>query len=248
MTEEIKKLKEEFIRIKSMGYVKSRRGGYTGLGYTFESLLGLEENHSELPDYNGIEIKTKRSYSTAYTTLFNANFDNTKRDTLKKLRDTYGFPKVNKSKLKVLYASVLASCSTFISARFLFKLKVNREEERIYLEICDRNYNYLEKGLYWDFKTLENKLNKKLKYLALIKAWPWKKDGIDYYKYYDIDFYHLKSFDQFLKLIEEGVIRVTLKLDNYTTGNRKGEVYNHGIGFEIQEMDLVKLFDKIDVK
>ncbi len=246
MTEEMLNLKKEFLRIKNMGYVKSTRGGYTGIGHTFETLLGIDENHLELPDYKGIEIKTKRSYSTTYITLFSSNFDNTKKDTLKKLKDTYGYPKLEKDRMKVLNVSVLASSSTFVSARYLFKLKIDRLEEKIYLEICDRNFNFLERNLYWEFKTLETKLKRKLEYLALIKAWPKKVDNVNYYKYYDIDFYHLKSFDCFLKAIEEGIIRVTLKLDVYSIGERKGEVRNHGISFEIQELDLIKLYDIVE--
>ena len=69
---EIEQLEKEFKRIKNMGYVKSTRNGPTGIGKTFEDLLGKKEDALGLPDYKGIEIKTKRSYSNSYTTLFNA--------------------------------------------------------------------------------------------------------------------------------------------------------------------------------
>ena len=40
MVTDLNILKEEFLRIKRMGYVKSLREGYTGIGKTFEDLLG----------------------------------------------------------------------------------------------------------------------------------------------------------------------------------------------------------------
>ena len=38
------------------GYVKSIRGGTTGIGATFEALIGKEEDKLSLPDFKGIEI------------------------------------------------------------------------------------------------------------------------------------------------------------------------------------------------
>jgi len=42
-----------------MGFVESLRSGSTGLGYTFETLMGIEENNDQTADYRGIEIKCK---------------------------------------------------------------------------------------------------------------------------------------------------------------------------------------------
>ena len=53
-----------------MGYVKSTRSGFTGIGKTFEDLIGKTEDTLEELDFHGIEIKTKRGYSKGYTTLF----------------------------------------------------------------------------------------------------------------------------------------------------------------------------------
>ena len=36
----LEKLNQEFKRIREMGYVKSTRNGYTGVGKTLEALLG----------------------------------------------------------------------------------------------------------------------------------------------------------------------------------------------------------------
>lgn len=52
-------LLEKFDAIKERGWIDSLRTGDTGIGYTFETLLGIEENNDERADFKGIEIKCK---------------------------------------------------------------------------------------------------------------------------------------------------------------------------------------------
>lgn len=248
--EELQKLKNEFIRIKRLGYVPSTRNGPTGIGKTLEDLLGKKEDTKGLPDYHGIELKTKRGYTRAYVTLFNATPEGEAPNEIKRLRNTYGYYNSTESKSnrhKYLQNSVQANCSTLIGNRFLFKLYLNYDEKKIYLNISDPNFNLIESKAYWPFETLKIKLNCKLKYMALIKAWPKKVDGKEYYKYYDIEFFKLKTFEEFLKLIEDGTIRINFKVGIYTTGPKKGTMKDHGTSFEIQELDMEKLFVKINV-
>lgn len=247
MTEELKKLKKEFEKIKLLGYVKSTRKGYTGIGKTFEDLLGKAEDNLSKPDFQGIEIKTKRAYSKSYTTLFNATPMGNSDSEIKRLRITYGYPEFTNSKIKILNCSVQASCSTFVAQKYLFKLYISYEEEKIYLIIYNQSFVLIEKKVYWPFSLIKERLEQKLQYMALIKAWPNIISGEEYYKYYDIDFYKLKTFTEFLKLIEDGTIRITFKIGVFKDGSKKNQIHDRGTGFEIQELDLLKLFEKITV-
>jgi len=67
----ILELKNKFMEISHLGWICSLRCGPTGVGYTFETLLGKNEESSSFPDYNGIEIKTHRMRSHSYIGLFN---------------------------------------------------------------------------------------------------------------------------------------------------------------------------------
>ena len=49
----IVKLRRKFLKIRSMEYVKSVRNGNTGVGATFEALLGKDEDTLEKPDFEG---------------------------------------------------------------------------------------------------------------------------------------------------------------------------------------------------
>ncbi len=56
----LEEFRQKFQELKNRGFVKSLRKGPTGIGYTFETLMGLDENNLALPDIDGIEIKAHR--------------------------------------------------------------------------------------------------------------------------------------------------------------------------------------------
>lgn len=124
-------------------------------------------------------------------------------------------------------------------------MSLDYEKRKIYLSILDKNMRLLEQDVYWDFDIIKERLEIKLKYLAFIKAWPKTINEIDYYKYYEIQFYQLKDFDVFLRLIEQGIVRVTFKIGIFREGPRTGEIHDRGTSFEIQEENINKLFDRI---
>jgi hypothetical protein len=64
---------QAFNKIKQMGWVKSKRRGPTGIGYTLERLLGLSENNIALPDLGEIELKAHRMGAPTMITLFTFN-------------------------------------------------------------------------------------------------------------------------------------------------------------------------------
>lgn len=78
-----------FQDIKRRGFIPSHRTHDTGIGKTFEDLIGIIENNERRPDLNGYEIKTKRETSTSYSTLFTKSPSYPKRANAY-LRDRYG--------------------------------------------------------------------------------------------------------------------------------------------------------------
>jgi hypothetical protein len=58
--ESLNDLLDRFDDISARGWIDSLREGDTGIGYTFESLVGIEENNDRRADYKGIEIKCKQ--------------------------------------------------------------------------------------------------------------------------------------------------------------------------------------------
>ncbi len=247
MKKELLLLKQEFEKIKNLGYIESSRKGFTGIGKTFEDLIGKEEDTLETPDYHGIEIKTKRGYSKSYVHLFHATPKGKNDFEIKRLCNTYGYPDKIKKEYKVLAFSIQGNKSVFVANRFLFKLSIDYENKKIYLIICDKNMQLVEQDIYWDFDLIQEKLERKLSYLAFIKAWSKTIKGIDYYNYYAIQFYELKSFNVFLFLMEQGVIRITFKIGVFREGPRMDEIHDRGTSFEIEEQNIQKLFNQLNI-
>lgn len=51
-------------------WYKSHRNGPTGIGKTFEDLLGKKEDNLPLPDFHQIELKAHDQAENSYITLF----------------------------------------------------------------------------------------------------------------------------------------------------------------------------------
>ena len=69
MSNTAQELLDKLKDISKKGFIKSLKKGDTGIGYTLETLLGIKQNSSPLPDYKGIEIKSMR-HRSAKNTLF----------------------------------------------------------------------------------------------------------------------------------------------------------------------------------
>ena len=69
----IEEFKSKFYELKEKGFVPSLRKGPTGIGYTLEEELGIEENNFALPDIEGIELKAHRTNVSSLITLFTFN-------------------------------------------------------------------------------------------------------------------------------------------------------------------------------
>lgn len=243
MKEIEKELTEKFLQIKKMGLIKSVSKGTAGVGNTFENLIGVPNNDFEIPDYNGIEIKTKKRISKSYITLFSATPDGPHFHEVERLKNEYGYPHYKAKEYKVLNNSVYANIKNKIGINYYFQLKIDREQYKLFLVIFDRKKNLVENEVFWYFDTLKEKICRKLKVMACIKADSKKIDNVEYFKYYEMTIYLLKDFSTFISLLEQGIIRVSFKINVILSGPKKGKIYDHGTSFEIQEHDLIKLYD-----
>ena len=244
MQKNIEKLQKEFQRIRSKGYIKGICNGYSAVGRTFENEINQPENNFWVPDYYGIEIKTRRAYSKSYITLFNAVPDGEKLFEIERLKDTYGYPSKKDRRYKVLYIEAFGNKLNFGGIKYQYKIEVDRNQKKVYLSVYNRYNALIEQKVYWTFDYLKERLLTKLEYLAIVAAWPWKINNCNYFKYYKMDIYKLISFDNFINLIEDGTIKLSIKVDIYTSDKYYGKTYDHGCGFAIEEHNLIRLYNK----
>ena len=246
INDEFKRLKKEFDKISKKGYIRGIYNCLSSIGRTFENELNLPRNKEGVPDYHGIEIKTRRTYSKSAITLFTAVPDGEEALEVERLKNTYGYPSKNDRRYKVLYFDAYGNKLSFGGVKYQYKIDVDRKEEKVYLCIYNKYDKLIERKIYWSFKYLEKRVLTKLKFLAIVNTWTNKKDNWNYFKYYKIDFYMLKSFEKFLNLLEDGTIKITFKIGIYLDKNNYGKIYDHGCGFAINENDIIKLYYKYD--
>lgn len=95
---------------------------------------------------------------------------------------------------------------------------------------------------------LKQRLDLKLKCLAIVKADTKKINCVEYFKYNEINFYKLKSFDAFIDPIKSGAINITFMIGIYKSGKRFGQTHDRGTAFTINEKNIELLYDKIRLK
>lgn len=102
----LKELKLEFYKIQCQNWILNRSNGTGAAGRTLEILLNKESDRFILPDYRGIEIKTKLSRNESYIALFSMAFDNKPLE-MRRLLNGYGYPDRDYPQYKVFFTKVL---------------------------------------------------------------------------------------------------------------------------------------------
>lgn len=243
--EEMKKLKLEIYKLKSYNWISSKGNGTGAAGKTLETLLGKKEDKDILPDYHGIEIKTKSLHSNYPVTLFSCAFD-TAPHLMYKLLKIGGYKDKKDPSKKVFQTSVNGITWKRVG-RHIYKLHVNYEKKLVELQIlCE--VNFLEVAtMAWTFGELRSRLEHKMQYMMFVEVMRERADEKIFFKYKDPKFYKLKGFDEFLKLIENGTINVTFKISYDHSEEKYGQYLDRGTSFEIHAEDFDKLFEQLDV-
>ena len=244
MNKNIIELYKTFLKIKSLGYVKSMRDGVTGIGYTFESLINKQEDNLPIADYKGIEIKAMHRFSKRKIHLFNATPDGDFLLPIKRLVDDMGYPDKEFPKVKILNVSVNTKEYTNIGFYKKLKIKVDYENEKIIL-LGNKNGKNVDLAISWSFDLIKERIYSKLKYLAVIEVSSKMINDDEYFHYNKIRFFKLRDYKLFIKLIEKGIITITFKVGVFRNGMRVGQTHDRGTDFSINYEDIRLLYKKI---
>lgn len=245
MKNNITNLKRKFLKIKEMKYVKSINNNNSGMGLTFEKLLGKKIDNFPLPDYHNIEIKTKLAYSNSPITLFRLAPEGNSLFEVNRLVNNYGYYTKNSKEYKYLNGKVYAGIKSKLNYNYMFELRNNYDSNKLEMLIYNRSGKLIDSSTYWDFSKLENALFRKLQYLAIVVTYSTTIHNDRYYKYYKLKIYKLKTFMDFLKGIDCGLISVGFSVDVYKSGVKKGQPHDHGVCFQIDENNIYKIFKRL---
>ena len=233
-------LKTKFNEIKNKGWIKSTRIGPGGIGKTFEDLIGKQEDDFSVPDYYGIEIKTKRFNTREPYTLFCTEPDGKGIFEAERIRLMYGYPSKNYPQFLVFNATIKANKWTKIGDNY-FSLKVHKNN--IFLIVKNSKNAIIDASTCWSFEMLKQIINRKLNFLAVIKAYSKYEGDFEYFKYSKMIYYQKISFSNFIELIKKGKIVINFKIGVFTGDYRYGQVHNRGTGFSIYENYIKELYE-----
>ncbi len=164
--------------------MQSNRTHDTGIGKTFEDLIGVVENNNFLADYKGVlELKSSRELSQSMVTIFTkAPAFPKKVNTI--LREKYGQSDAEAEGMKTLHTTLSAvKFNTFVN-KLGFKLEVDEANKKIFIKIKDLQTDELEDiEVYYTFEQLKKIINKKCKHIAYISAETKTEKGKEFFKF-----------------------------------------------------------------
>ena len=222
----LSEFKQAFAKLKSQGWVKSRRKGPTGVGHTLEQLIGLKENNIASPDLDKIELKAHRINSPSMITLFTFNRKVWKMKPLDAVR-SYGT--VDKNGRKGLY--------------FTMSLKPNSTGLFLYVGDDAISVRHISGKIIaeWPIAILAKQFAQKVPALLLVSAFSEMRGDDEWFKFDRAQLLTGTSPDIIRNQIEAGNILVDLRLHDKVTSAR-----NHGTGFRAYEDKLYHLFEKVE--
>ena len=244
-TNTLQMLKEKFENIKNSGYHQGINNFKNAGGTTLEYLLESTGGCFNIPDFYDIEIKAINKFCNNHIDLFNCAPDGGIVNGIKWISERFGYPDRDYKNINVLKGNVYANKLSKIGSTYLFKLKIDEIQKRIYLNIIDYQFRLINNDIYWDFNTLEDKLVRKDSNLALFEFYRKNINGNYYYKYTNLSLYKLKDFKQFINSIKNGKIYLVIKTGVIKNGKFAGNFKNHGTSFRICIHNINKLYIKI---
>lgn len=217
--------KQRFAEIKTMGWIASKRKSSTGIGYTLETLLGIEENNIALPDFGTVELKSHRINSTSMVTLFTFNRNVWKMNPLQAVRK-YGTPDEN-GRLGLYFTMSPTPNSTGL---FLYTGQGAISVRHISGEIIAE----------WQLEALAQQFVKKMPALVLVSALSEMRGDIEYFNYTSARLLESTSQEILREQILAGNVLVDLRVHDRPTSAR-----NRGTGFRARKNKLTLLFSSM---
>ncbi|WP_147384827.1 MvaI/BcnI family restriction endonuclease [Nocardioides cavernaquae] len=222
---------DEFDRVEAMGFIRSLRVGTTGVGYTFETLLGIEENNDQTADFRGIEIKTKMvresGSSSSPTNLFQLGPD-------------WRIPGPMLNRLEVIGQPDDQGRLACYS-----RVTTTPNNKRLWLDPGVGPYRdvalLLEEAIIggWSSDRLAERLAEKHSRAVFVKAAGRRQAGEDLFHYQQVVYCERPDIGRFLDLVEARRIVFEFAMRE----NGRGGVRNHGYPWRlIDQRELDQLF------
>jgi len=223
----LKELVEKLQAIRGMGYVKALRKGNTGIGYTFESLIGLDETNIPIPDIGGrVEIKTTRKDSSSLVTLFTFNRGVWIRRQ-KEIIEQFGYE--DEKGRKALKSTI------FFNKPNSLGLFIEIDESKNVIRLLSPNNELLAE---WDVYVVVGVFSSKLSRLLFVLADRRTVKGQEEFHFNEAYLLTEPNPRNFLKAFKNSLVGIDLRMHL----KENGTVRNRGTGFRMHEKDMLELY------
>lgn len=239
----LEQFKQDFSKVKQLGWIPSNRFHDTGIGKTFEDFIGVIENNKPSADYKGmIELKSARELSKAMITLFTKSPEPQGVNTL--LREKFGYYDEEHKDLKILHTTFSADGYNTCKDKYGFMLVKDSDEDKINIQVKNILDNSIDNSLkaYYSFDKLREIIENKCRYIIFISAESKKENGKEFFKFNKAIVLSGLTFEKFIISLKQGIIKYDIRAGVYRTGKNKGKTHDHGSGFRIFKKDLNKVF------
>jgi hypothetical protein len=226
-------LLEKLKAICNQGFVETLRTGDTGVGFTLETLLGIQANSSKNPDYKGIELKTKRLSANTRSNLFSQvpDWKSSACKNALEILNRVGYVDPVRKRL-ALYVTVSAKPN----AQGIY-FEVDNDQTNLQT-FANKPGGNKEPINFWDLDLLKERLLHKHAETFWISVKKKIVDGKEHFHYTAVT--HTKSpiSEYFGALIESNVITMDYTIHLKTNGKTR----DHGYLFKILPENLELLF------
>lgn len=223
---------------------KSNRSNNTGIGKTFEDIVGVEENNNSEKDWNNqIEIKSQRGKTISMLTMFSKKPEND--NALNHIKNTYGSSDERFNDVKIIHTTISAAKYNSYKKKYGFKMNVDRNSEKITISVRSHNTKELleDNIAEFTFSELKESFNNKCSCIAYINADSrTDTDGLEHFTFTNGKFLEGANFNRFLDNIEQGKIIYDFRCGTYKSGKKLGQPHDHGSAFRIKKKFIEEFF------
>ena len=221
---------EKFDVLSNKGFVPTLRRGSTGIGYTLETMLGIEENNSPGGDFMGMELKAFRDDDLVMEVSEKMNLflkEPKWTDGLKAADRVRNYGYVDDNGRTALYSTVRIEPN---SHKFVFE--VEEDMSKVWMTFDGKRIAF------WTREILASRLKEKHTETVFVSAHTRGKGKSEEFHYYGVTWVREPSVDSFIKLLQEGEVMLELRMHL----KESGSVRNHGSCFRIKQNRIKDLF------
>lgn len=204
-----------------------------GWGKPWRDFLDIKENNIPGPNATVIELKSARKNVLSMLTLFTKSPLPKKANSV--LLQKYGYPSAKRNKRKEMHTTVNAKEFNKLKGRLGFKIAIKNEK----LNLITPKKEILG---YWDKEALKKSFERKLPKLLYVKAEAKGRGPDEEFWFSEAWLLSGFNFDNFLKLLKQGVIFVDIRIGQYPDGR----THDHGTAFRVfpDKLDLCFTYRK----